>query len=82
MSDKQARIADKLAAEISGLLRGQSPQIQGATLADLAAIWLAGHVVVGNPDATAEMRREIFDLHCDAIWELVEHHYDRKRRGP
>jgi len=81
MSDTRARIADELAAQIHGLLRGQGPQIQGAALADLAAIWLSGHIVLDNTKATGEMRREIFKLHCDMIWQLVEHYDDQRRRG-
>jgi len=79
MSVRHARIADELAAQIHRLLAGQGPEVQGAAIADLAAIWLAGHLVLGKPDATATMRRELFDAHCRAVWELVEH-YDARRK--
>lgn len=84
MSDRQAKIADELAAKIHALLAGHSPEVQGAAIADLCAIWLSGHVLLGNraevKTATARMRRALFEAHCAAIWDLVDH-YDQKRGG-
>jgi hypothetical protein len=82
MSDRQARIADELAAKIHALLAGQESGVQGAAIADLAAIWLAGHIVgtaqFHDPGKTAALRREVWEAHCRAVWEFVEH-YDRRR---
>lgn len=78
--DAAARAADALVAQIAPLLAGKYPGVQGAVLADLAAIWLSGHLYLDDPPATAELRRELFDRHSRAIWDLVEH-YDARRRG-
>ena len=52
-------------------LAGKSPQVQGAVLADLLAIWLAGHHVADDADATRKMRAEMLALHCQAVRQLV-----------
>lgn len=66
------------AAEVSSIvdavrwvLRGHSAAVQGAALADLLAIWLAGHDVPGDEDATRTMRAELLALHCGSVRELV-----------
>jgi hypothetical protein len=79
-SDEEVRAAEALAAQIAPLLAGKGSGVQGAALADLAAIWLSGHMILNDPGATTELRRELFDHHCRAVWDLVEH-YDGRRRG-
>jgi hypothetical protein len=46
--------------------------LQGAVLADLLAIWLAGHHVTGDEDATRKMRAELLAEHCFAVRQLTE----------
>lgn len=79
---EQAREADALSAKIwllaAPILAGKAPEVQGAALADLAAVWLSGHLVVDDDVRTFETRRELFEAHCRAVWELVEH-YDAQR---
>jgi hypothetical protein len=76
--DALARRADALAAQIAPLLAGKGAFVQGAALADLAAVWLAGHIVTGDREATETMRRDLFEAHCRAVWELVDL-YDGRR---
>jgi hypothetical protein len=45
--------------------------VQGAVLADLLAIWLAGHHVAGDEDATRKMRAELLSMHCTMVRELT-----------
>jgi hypothetical protein len=45
--------------------------MQGAILADLLAIWLAGHHVEGDKDATRKMRVELLAEHCTAVRQLT-----------
>jgi len=52
-------------------LAGRSPEVQGAILADLLAIWLAGHQVEGDPGATRELRGELLAMHLLAVEQLV-----------
>ena len=66
-SRKRARQADALSDQIRPLLAGVGPDIQGAVVADLVAIWLSGHRGPG-----AELLR--FDLMCkhiDLVMDLV-----------
>lgn len=81
MNDDAARISDELAAKIHALLAGHPAAVQGAAIADLCAIWLSGHLVLDNRVATTRIRRELFEAHCRAIWELVKL-YDMRRTGP
>jgi len=43
----------------------------GAALADLTAIWLAGHVVRGEPAETDRLRETLLRLHVDMISRLT-----------
>lgn len=53
-----------LVDEIKPLLAGHSPALQGAVLADLVSIWIAGH----HP----KLRKIMFDMHVMAVPRLVE----------
>lgn len=64
---------ETLAKAIKPLLAGKSPAIQGAVLADLLALWLAGHVVPGDPAAAEELRAELLARHVRAVIRLVPH---------
>ena len=46
------RIRPILENQVFPLLKGHPPEMQGCVLADLLAIWLAGHHVAGDEDAT------------------------------
>ena len=50
-------------------------EVQGAALADLVSIWLAGHVVRGDPAATERWRNSILDLHVEVVRELTPINY-------
>jgi hypothetical protein len=52
-------------------LAGRTPEVQGAILADLLAIWLAGHQVEGDSDATRALRAGMLAAHLLGVWELV-----------
>jgi hypothetical protein len=62
-----AAIVDK----IKPLLAGKSAEVQGAVLADCLAIWLAGHHVEGDEDATRKLRAELLAMHCSVVRELT-----------
>lgn len=52
-------------------LGGYPPEVQGIILADLLAIWLAGHQVEGDSDATRKLRGGILATHLLMVEELV-----------
>jgi hypothetical protein len=75
MTDKNARLAllvAKRVAQISPLLHGIGDDAQGGVLADLVAMWIAGHIVIGNPAMTDMMREEILTLWLDTMRKLIE----------
>lgn len=57
---------------IKPLLAGKSPALQGMVLCDCLAIWLAGHHVEGDEDATSKMRAELLANHCAQVRQLVQ----------
>jgi hypothetical protein len=65
MSDDQAaRMVAQMTDRMKDMLAGFPPDVQGAILADLTAIWLAGHA--------PSIRDELYSEHVRLIWPLVE----------
>lgn len=75
LSDKDlAAIRDavnELWPELQRILAGRPPQQQGAILADLTAIWIAGHVERGNPAGTIRLRNQLVLHQLDYIDQLI-----------
>lgn len=69
-----AEISDALVERIKPILAGQSPQVQGAVVADLTAIWLGGH--------HALLRTEALDVHVRAVCDLMELYAEQFGTGP
>ena len=63
--------AAELIDEIGGLLWGYGPDMQGAILADLLAMWLAGHLVPGDKAATKKAREALLQEHIKCVRELI-----------
>ena len=61
----------RLVGRIAPLLHGKPSFVQGAALADLVAIWLAGHIVAGSAEQTDELRARLLRDHIDAVRNLV-----------
>lgn len=57
------RKVDRLVKRIMPLLAGKGPEIQGGALADLVAIFIAGH----HPG----LRDEVLQMHIDLVRQLV-----------
>ena len=45
--------------------------MQSAALADCLALWLAGHDIAGDEDATRKLRAEMLAMHCMLVRQLV-----------
>jgi hypothetical protein len=67
----QTREITRVVEQIKPLLAGRPPEMQGAILADLLAIWLAGHHVEGDEDATRKLRAEMLAMHCTEVRQLT-----------
>jgi hypothetical protein len=75
-ADEQACEAMELVRAVCPLFEGRSPQVQGAALADLLATWLAGHVKLGDPQATKVVRETMLALHIKAVRGLIDVNYE------
>ena len=64
---RAARAAEKLARRCYPILSGQERNVQGAALVDLVAHHLAGHVVVGDEQATALFREMMLEAFIRAV---------------
>jgi hypothetical protein len=57
--------------QIRPILAGRPPEMQGAILADLLAIWLAGLHVAGDVAQTRKLRAEMLAMHVSTVEELT-----------
>jgi hypothetical protein len=65
-ADTMARESQALANRIKPLLAGHSPLVQGAALAELVSLWLAGHYQFGP-----ELSETILQQHIELVRELT-----------
>jgi hypothetical protein len=56
---------------LSKYLGGRPTEFQGAVLADLLAIWLAGHHVPDDVEASRKLRAELLAMHLEYVEALV-----------
>lgn len=59
-----------LIRDIGRLLHGKPPAVQGAALADLLAIWLAGHVTPDKSE-TERLREQMLGEHIRTVRLLI-----------
>jgi hypothetical protein len=64
------REIERIVGMICPILHGNPPQIQGAVLADLFAMWLAGHF--DGDGHTAELREQLITDWLATARKLVE----------
>jgi hypothetical protein len=69
--------SQELVERIAPILHGHEPDVQGAALADLVAIWLAGHRGYASPDGKQTMtgddlRKEVFAHFRAAVIALTK----------
>jgi hypothetical protein len=62
----------ELVQRIKPLLAGRHPTVQGATLAELTAIWLSGYIVVGDESQTRELQAQLLEVQVKCIRALLE----------
>jgi hypothetical protein len=61
-----------IAKLISALLESKQPAVQGAVLAQLLAVYLAGHWIPGDPHQTLALRESILLTHCQFVRRLTQ----------
>jgi hypothetical protein len=73
--DELMREADKIShwlwPLVSKALGGRAPEVQGLVLADLTAIFIAGHSIEGEPATTAKLHADLLKTQFDAVRDLV-----------
>lgn len=57
------------------------PNVQGAVLAELLSIWLAGFRAPSDAHALLKFRDTLLHLHIDTVWRLVGEADRRCRAG-
>jgi hypothetical protein len=67
---RDAEVAAKIAERAKPIFAGHSPEVQGAVLADLLALWLAGHQT-GDSASNAQLRNLLLTAHIEAVRELI-----------
>lgn len=60
-----------ICGRVSEIFAGKSPEVQGAALADLLAMWLAGHHYEGDIEDTNQLREELLAMHLDMVRKLL-----------
>lgn len=68
---EQVREVEAVSRQIYELMAGRAAGIQGAICADLLSCWLAGHIVPGNEQATANAREAILKAHIETVRRLI-----------
>ena len=74
----EAKQVYELSNTLAKHLIGRSVEVQGAALADLLAIWLAGHVNIDDPDHSDDIREAMLEIHIKAVRELIPINYQDK----
>jgi hypothetical protein len=69
-TDDDLDVAHVLIEAISKTLAGHPSRIQGCTLADLLATWLAGHILT-SPGDTNVMREQLLQNHLVTVRRLI-----------
>jgi hypothetical protein len=74
-AERDADEAMTLVKKIRPLLAGKDPSVQGAVLADLLAMYLAGHVIRGDPEGTKSFREQALEVHIVGVKALIDINY-------
>jgi hypothetical protein len=67
--------SEALARAIMPLLAGKDAGVQGAALADLLAMWLAGHFFLGDPERSERIREQMLAAHLETVRKLIQINY-------
>ncbi len=70
-----------LANRIKPILANHRPEVQGAVLAELLSIWLAGHLIPGDEKETQAFREELLTTHCAMVRELTKVNAEIQQAG-
>ena len=76
-ADADAKSVEALVRAAMPLFAGKPEQVQSAALADLLAMWLAGHLDRDDPEGekTARIREALLEAHLVAVRALIPINY-------
>jgi hypothetical protein len=66
-----AVLSQELITKIAPLLADNDPAVQSAALADLTAMWLAGHFMNNDLAGTHKLRQLLLHEHIKLIQQLI-----------
>ena len=69
-ADEEALRVRELVERLGVLLHGEGPHVQSAALADLLAMWIAGHFG-DSPVATTAVRSQLLRDHMRLVRDLI-----------
>jgi hypothetical protein len=72
--DEDVEAVLALVSAVKPFFAGKSPEVQGAALADLTALWVAGHVT-SNPARQHDHWARVLALHIEGIRKLISVNY-------
>jgi hypothetical protein len=74
---QDAEAAYQLVQNVMAHFKGKPAQVQGAALADLLAMWLAGHLDREDPEGerTERIREVMLEAHLVAVRALIPINY-------
>jgi hypothetical protein len=64
-------LVDQILAVVEPMLKGRGAALQGYIVAELAAVFIASHKVIGDDAATQMLRGQIFDEWASLVSDLV-----------
>lgn len=71
MIETEVAVIEETVNKIRPFLAGLPPELQGAILAELAAVWVAGHHIEGDVEATAEFRSDLLESYLSLVEEMI-----------
>jgi hypothetical protein len=71
MTDTEVAVTEETVNKIRPFLAGLPAYLQGAILADLLSLWLAGHHVEGDGQATAQLRSNLLESHLSLVKQMI-----------
>lgn len=76
------KLVFSLVDRIRPILANQDTSVQGAVLAELLSLWLAGHILEPRDDqAQAELREELMQHHMRLVRNLIPYNEETIREN-
>jgi len=71
-NEELVRLVTEAVEQISRVLVGKPPPVQGMILAQLTAMWVSHHFVVGSAEEQTKLWDALLKMHIESIRQLIE----------